>query len=134
MGLRTDIQVALAIAFAGDLADAVHTFNFTSIDNEPTYDPSTGLTSTPTTLSGLNGAFVDFTVKELTALNSVLTEEEKVRPTDVKLIALQTVLTVEPKKGDTVAVSDGRTYRVIGWNQDPAWATYEVQLRTMSDE
>jgi hypothetical protein len=133
MGLRETIQLKLAIAFAGPLADAVKIFDFTSLDNEPSYDPETGVGATDVVIPGLSGAFVDFTVKEIVSLNSALTEEEKVKPTDVKLIALQNVLTTQPKKGDSVTISGGIILKVISWKQDPAEATYEIQLRTMAD-
>lgn len=134
MGLKADLQTEIGAAFVGDLADAVKTFDFTSVDNEPSYDPDSGVGASNTVLSNLTGAFVDYTVKELISLNTSLTEQEKVRSTDVKLIALQNVLTTEPKKGDSVLVSGGKVYRVLSWKQDPAEATYEVQLRTMADE
>jgi hypothetical protein len=133
MGLRAILQAKLAIAFAGPLADAVAEFIFTSVDNDPTYDPAVGIGSTDTVIPSISGAFVDFTVKEMVSINSALTEKEKVRSTDMKLIVLQNVLTAQPKKGDNVAVVDGRTFRVISWKQDPAKATYEIQLRTMAD-
>jgi hypothetical protein len=133
MGMRTTIQAKLAIAFAGPLADAVKEFTFTSKDNEPSYDPEIGIGATDVVIPGLSGAFVDFTVKELVSINSSLSEKEKVRPTDVKLIALQNILTTRPKKGDSVVITDGIAYRVLSWSQDPAQATYAIQLRTMAD-
>ena len=133
MPTKAEIQSKLAEAFAGPLADTVKTFVFTSVDNTPTYDPSTGITSSHVDYPGLTGSFVDYNEKEIIGVNSVVTEEEKIRPTDVKLIALQNVLLVEPKMGDTVAVATGKTFKVMSWKQDPMSIAYTIQLRTMSD-
>jgi len=134
MGIRIDIQTKLAAAFVNQLSDTVKTFNYTDIDDDPTYDPSTGLTSSHSSFTGITGAFVDYTADEIAKVNQgVLDVDERIRPTDVKLIVLQTILTSEPKRGDIVAVTGGKTYVVISWRQDPASAVWEVQLRTMKE-
>ena len=128
MGMREELQADIAEAFDDEdgLADAVKPVAG-SRKEAGVYDPATGkTTSTITTYVG-RGVFGSYLSKEV--------DGSMVQTTDEKLLILQNELFVsvggvatstvaEPKIGDLIG---GK--RALNVSQDPAGATWTVQLR-----
>ncbi|RYG14074.1 MAG: hypothetical protein EON92_03495 [Burkholderiales bacterium] len=117
MGMRAEIQAGLAEAFndPDGLADAVQTFTGSRASNGSGYDPDTGTTAGATTYTG-RGVFAGYDNDNV--------DGSRVRATDTKLIALQNEVTLRPMPDDRI---NGQA--VVSVGQDPAGATWVVQLR-----
>lgn len=128
MGMREELQAELAEAFddPDGLADAVKPVEG-SRKSTPVYDPSTGTTTGGTATYTGRGVFGSYLAKEI--------DGSLIQTTDEKLLILQNELFIstaglptatpaEPKIGDTIA-----SKRVLNVSQDPAGATWTVQLR-----
>lgn len=117
MGLRDDIQADLADAFDTDLADAVTAFTATRIVWTGPFDPVTETRPNITETYTGRGVFGSYSSREV--------DGARILSTDVKLIALQSEVTMTPAIDDVI-----NGYRVIGpVQQDPAAASWTVQLR-----
>lgn len=126
MGMREDIQAEMAEAFddPDGLADAVSPV--AGVRKEaPVYDPATGQTSAATSVYSGRGVFSSYQARDIDG-SLILT-------TDVRLLVLQNELMamvggvsapIAPKVGDTIGGQ-----RVINVAQDPAEATWTLQLR-----
>ncbi|MCO7515713.1 hypothetical protein NJF44_10680 [Pseudomonas guariconensis] len=129
MGMREELQADLAEAFddLDGLADAVRPVTGSRIVNGG-YDPEIGGTVPASTIhySG-RGVFGSYLVKEI--------DGSRIQTEDVKLLVLQNELFEEqggaatempatPKIGDQVS-----GYRVLNVTEDPAQATWTIQLR-----
>lgn len=128
MGMREELQAELAEAFddpdgLGDAVKAVEGVRKSS----PVYDPSNGTTTGGTVTYTGRGVFGSYLAKEI--------DGSLIQTTDEKLLILQNELFIsaaglptttpaEPKIGDTIA-----SKRVLNVSQDPAGATWTVQLR-----
>ena len=128
MGMREELQADLAEAFDDEdgLADAVKPVAG-SRKEAGVYDPSTGKTTSITTTYIGRGVFGSYLSKEV--------DGSMIQTTDEKLLMLQNELFVslagvatatpaEPKIGDLIG---GK--RAVNVSQDPAGATWTVQLR-----
>lgn len=126
MGLRDELTADLAEAFDTDLADAVTAFTGAR-QGEGEYDPILGVV-TPTTITYAGrGVFGSY--------EHDLVDGTNILATDVRLTVLQAELLIaedgeptaaraEPEVGDAIA---GKV--VISVRQDPAGATWRIQLR-----
>lgn len=124
MGLTTDIQTDIALAFDTDLADAVS--NLVLEHNEKStgsYSISDGSYTGSLTEATSRGVFGSYEQSEL--YNSAI------EPTDVKLIILQNEISIEPKNKDTIIKENSKSFRVIAVGMDPAKATYVLQVRSI---
>ena len=127
MSLRDDIQADIAEAFDDDLADAVRSFTG-SREVAGSYDPVTGTTSSTLTKYQGRGVFGSFRAEELT---------QHILATDTKLSGvLQNELLMLDEQGELTAtravpqVNDMIAgYTVKSVSNDPAAATYTIQLR-----
>lgn len=127
MGLRRELQAELAQAFDTDLADAVAVVDGNrSVPG--TYDPEKGGSTPATTLHYAGrGVFGQYKAREI--------DGTRILSSDVRLKALQNELLM--KDGDAVtedpatpAIGDRISgYRVMDVGQDPAKATWTIQLR-----
>lgn len=128
MGMREELQAELAEAFddPDGLGDAVSPVEG-SRKSSPVYDPSTGTTTGGTVIYTGRGVFGSYLAKEV--------DGSLIQTTDEKLLILQNELFItaaglptaapaEPKIGDIIA-----SKRVLNVSQDPAGATWTVQLR-----
>ena len=71
------------------------------------------------------GVFYDYTQSELA--------DESILPTDVRLIVLQDEFPSVPNVDDEIIRLDtNRTYKIVNYGEDPALATYDIQLRSMA--
>lgn len=129
MGMREEIQAELAEAFddPDGLADAVKPVAGARTVKGG-YDPEVGGTvPASTTYYAGRGVFGSYLAKEI--------DGTRIQTEDVKLLALQnelfegqvgavTGVTAAPKIGDQVS-----GYRVLNVSEDPAQATWTMQLR-----
>ena len=122
--MRDELQEELGQAFNDDLADAVASFTCTKEVSGGVYNPVTGTYQDTETVGysgrGVYGSYV----------------KDLVKPTDyqvedAKLITLQNEVSSTPQIGD-ILVSQFGSHRVINVGNDPALATYTVQLRKVS--
>lgn len=118
MGLRTTIDKAVGTAFkaAGDIPIAV-TYNSITIG---AYNPATGTTSTTTASHPVEAIRDDYKAYEI--------DGEAIKPFDKRILIRQSKLPVTPKLTDTVVI-DAVTWNVVNFEQDPAGATWILQLR-----
>lgn len=128
MGMREELQADLADAFSDEdgLADAVKPVAG-SRKEAVIYDPGTGKTiSTVTTYIG-RGVFGSYLSKEVDG-SMIQTTDEKLlilqNELFVSIAGLVTATAAEPKIGDLIG---GK--RALNVSQDPAGATWTVQLR-----
>lgn len=126
MGLRDDLQRDLAEAFDTDLADAVNpVVGVRKVQGE--YDPDSGSTSETVTNYAGRGVFGKYLAKEI--------DGSLIQTTDEKLTILQNELFItlagEPTETPAIPVIGdvigGK--RAMNVSQDPAKATWTVQLR-----
>lgn len=115
MGLRDELTADLAEAFDTDLADAVTAFT-AEHRAAGDYDPGTG--EEAVTVIAYSGRGV------LTSYSHALVDGVNVLATDQQLTALQAEVTRAPEVGDTL-----HSMAVMRVEQDPAGATWQVQLR-----
>ena len=120
MGLRDEITADIKDAFDTDLADAVQPFTgIRTVQGEPSIEDiltnTVGSNSTTINYSG-RGVFSSYAEIEV--------DNESIQMNDVKLIALQDEVANTPKLDDVI-----NGYQVVAVNQDPAMATYTIQLR-----
>ena len=120
MGLRDEITADIKDAFDTDLADAVQPFTgIRTVQGEPSIEDiltnTVGGNSTTINYSG-RGVFSSYAEIEV--------DNESIQMNDVKLIALQDEVADTPKLDDVI-----NGYQVVAVNQDPAMATYTIQLR-----
>lgn len=125
MGMREEIQADLAEAFddPDGLADAVK-----SVAGSRTvkggYDPEIGGTvPSSTTYYNGRGVFGSYLAKEIDGTR-ILTEDVKLLVLQSELFEGQADVPAAPKIGDQVS-----GYRVLNVSEDPAQATWTIQLR-----
>jgi hypothetical protein len=127
MGLRSELQAELGLAFDTDLADAVAVVDG-SRSVPGAYDPEKGGSTPAATLSYAGrGVFGQYKAREI--------DGTRILSSDVRLKALQNELLM--KDGDAVteepatpAIGDRISgYRVMDVGQDAAKATWTIQLR-----
>ncbi|MFD2641853.1 hypothetical protein [Pseudomonas japonica] len=124
MGIRSELQAELARAFDTDLAEALRRVEG-SRSVQGAYDPELG-GSTSTTVHYLGrGVFGQYKSREV--------DGTRILASDVRLKVLQNELLMEEGANATPAVpaigDQISGYRVINVGQDPAKATWTIQLR-----
>jgi hypothetical protein len=128
MGMRDEIQAEMAEAFddPDGLADAVKPVaGIRKVVGE--YDPSTGTAPEVATSYGGRGVFGSYLAKEI--------DGSLIQTTDEKLLVLQNELFVTVDGVPTAMIADPKIGDIIGGkralnvSQDPAGATWTVQLR-----
>lgn len=126
MGIRSELQTELARAFDTDLADAVREVEG-SRSMQGVYDPELGGSTTTTIRYFGRGVFGQYKSREV--------DGTRILASDVRLKVLQNELLMEVAEGANAtpaipAISDQISgYRVINVGQDPAQATWTIQLR-----
>jgi len=113
--VRNDIQTGLAEAFDTDLADAVQAFSAERVTVSDVLDPVTGTYPEVVVTYQGRGVFDAYSAEEI---------GQHIEATDLKLIALQNELTDTPQVDDII-----EGMRVMVVQQDPAGASWELQLR-----
>lgn len=114
----------LSKAFDGVLGDTVSTFTATRAGTGGYYDPEIGdyVDGTDTTYTGRGIA---------TQYNDLEIQASQVDINDIKLICLQAEVTLKPKVDDII-VQDGKERNVLSVKEDPASATFTIQLRGLN--
>ena len=120
MGLKADLDADIKEAFDTDLADAVKPFTGSrtvqgksSIEDILTNTVGSGSTAINYSGRGVFGGYSEIEV-----------DNESIMANDVKLTALQSEVTTRPQLDDVI-----NGYQVVAVNQDPASATFTIQLR-----
>lgn len=120
MGLRDEITADIAAAFDADLADAVSEFTGSRFEPSGPPDPISQTQPGQRIAYSGRGVFGGFGVQVSEALG--------ILRTDIKLTALQSEVSGQPKIDDTIE-RGGARYRIINVGQDPAGASYSLQIR-----
>jgi hypothetical protein len=120
MGLKATIASAVASGFAalGDLQETV-TYNVYSTSS--TYNPTTGTVTRTETQYSVAGLFLDYKKRDI--------DGQQIKPLDNQFMIQQAVLPVAPTLQDRIVRSTGKEYEVISIEQDPATATWTLQVR-----
>lgn len=122
MGLRDELTADIAEAFDDDLADAVSAFTGSRVTGQGVYNPVTekweGALTESYTGRGIFGGF------DMSVVDGI-----QIMRTDIKLTALRAEVAGDAVKiGDTI-VRGGESFKVIQIEQDPARASYSIQIR-----
>ncbi|NWD57280.1 hypothetical protein HX878_21360 [Pseudomonas veronii] len=126
MGLRDDLQRDLAEAFDTDLADAVNpVVGVRKVQGE--YDPDSGSTPEVITNYAGRGVFGKYLAKEIDGSLIQTTDEKLTILQNELFITLAGELTENPATPVIGDVIGGK--RAMNVSQDPAKATWTVQLR-----
>ena len=122
--IKNLVTSSLAKAFDGALKDTVSPFLASRKGSQGYYDPEIGdyVDGTDTTYTGrgIFSAFNDFEI-----------QASQVDINDIKLICLQAEVTLKPQVDDII-VQDGKERNVLSVKEDPASATWIVQLRGLN--
>lgn len=128
MSLRDEITADIAEAFDNDLADAVSEFTGSRFEPSGPPDPINQTQPGETISYSGRGVFGSFGIQVSEALG--------ILRTDIKLTALQAEVSGQPKIDDELQEVDPETdepigpkYRVIHVGQDPAGASWTIQIR-----
>ncbi len=123
MGLRSDVQTAVAEAFDGDLSDAVRSFSAERETVSDTFDAETGTYPTTTVAYSGRGVFGGYEANEI--------DGQHILQTDTRLITLQAEVTRDSDGAQFAPAVDDMIdgSRVVTVMKDPADAIFEVQLR-----
>lgn len=120
MSLRQQIQAAVQTGLAA-LDDIPELSVYTGIGT-PVYDPNTGNTTKPSTISSdVPMVFTSFSFMEIDNL--------AVLASDRKAIIATLDLDQTPTLNDTITRPDGKIWNVIGIKIDPAGAAWVLQIR-----
>lgn len=120
MSLRDEITADIAEAFDTDLADAVSEFTGSRFEPSGPPDPINQTQPGETITYTGRGVFGSFGIQVSEALG--------ILRTDIKLTALQAEVSGQPKIDDNIE-RDGVKYRIINVGQDPAGASWTLQIR-----
>lgn len=118
---KATIAKAVSSAFKvlGDIPEAAILRRTTS-----SYDTSTGDNTTSTSDYNISKAI-------FTKFESFEVDKVVVLASDVKLIIQQSELTVTPSLASDTIIRGGRAFNILRVGQDPADATYSMQLRAV---
>ena len=122
MGLRETIQKAVQSGFKalGNLKETV-TYKYQGVS---TYNTTTGTFTRIETSFSIEGVFMEFKKEEIDGVT--------VKPNDQKFLFEQRVLSVNPRVTDRLLRSDDIHWEVMRVKEDPAHATWELQVRTQN--
>jgi hypothetical protein len=118
MGLKEAFQKAAITAFnaAGNVkVSAVYSRN-----PDPTYNTSTGVVTEDPTEYSVNAIRDEYKFDDVDGVN--------IKPEDIKLLILNSELSIIPKEKDFITISSTR-WNVVNWNIDPADAVWTIQVR-----
>ena len=133
MGLRSDIQEALAEAFAGDLSDVVIPFSFLVQTGDSVYNPATD-TRTPIIEAKLSQGIFSAVKNETIDGINVQAKDEIVIINGTDLPGSPFV---EPLIGMEIAIANGNKYKIINPGKimggDSVVIIYKMQVRKSCD-
>lgn len=119
MGLKETIHAAIASGFTalGNLKEDV---TYKS-QRASTYVPSTGVFTRVETAYTVSGVFLAYGKRDI--------DGTQIKPHDQKFLFRQAALAVVPALTDRLVRSTGAVWDVIMVSEDPAHATWELQIR-----
>lgn len=122
MGLRATIATALGAGFTA-LGDIKKTMSYKAFGASSSYNPDTSALTTVETTTTITGVVSQYDKREI--------DGESIRPNDQKILLQQSLLSAAPTINDRVVI-DGISWAVIDMRQDPAGATWTLQVRTQN--
>jgi hypothetical protein len=127
MPIKSTMQASFGRLFDTALAEAVRPFTGTYL-GPGAYDPVTEQTTAEPVLYTGRGVLTRYKKDQI--------DDERIRATDVRLIALVNEVTDRPMPGHNVEASDlitgqQRLYRVMEAVTDPVGVHYQIQLRVI---
>lgn len=120
MGLRETIAAGIASGFQA-LGNVVESVSYLAYSASSSYSPTTGLVTRVETTQAIAGIFYDYTKREI--------DGSVIKPHDQKFICQQASFTTTPALQDRLTRSDGKSWEVLYVGQDPAYATWILQVR-----
>lgn len=120
MGLKATIAAAVSAGFKA-LDDLPEIVTYLARSASSTYDPTTGTSTRNEAPYTLGGLFLEYSKREI--------DGEQVKPHDQKFLFQQADLAVRPTLSDRILRADGKYWEVLAVNEDPAHATWDLQIR-----
>ena len=120
MGLKETILGAVKAGF-GALGNLKESVTYKSFAASSTYDPATGTVTRVETSYTLSGLFLEYAKRDI--------DGEQIKPHDQKFLFQQADLSVTPTLQDRITRATGANWEIVGVSEDPAHATWEVQVR-----
>lgn len=122
MGLRETILTGINAGFKalGNLKETV-TYKY---QGAGIYNTTTGTFTRVETSFSVEGIFLDYAKEEI--------DGATIKPNDQKFLFEQVQLSVAPRVTDRLLRSDDVHWEVMAIKQDPAHATWELQVRTQN--
>jgi len=121
VGLYDEIQADVAEAFNTDLADAVNSCVYVTIDS--VYDPISGGVVETRVNKDSRGVFSPYKSQDVgSSQGAILSTDTKALIMDIDL------LNVTPKINDNIELNT-KNYRVLDVKRDPANCAYTMQIR-----
>lgn len=120
MGLREVVQAGILAGMSaiGNLKETV-TYK---VNGTPVYNATTGASTRVETSYTVDGLFYEYSKREI--------DGATVRPHDMKFIFHQNELAATPTLQDRLVRSTGKIWEVISVDEDPAHATWILQIRS----
>jgi len=120
MGLKETIAGAVRSGFTalGNLTESV---TYKAYQTTSVYDVTLGTYTRVETSYTLSGVFLEYTKKDI--------DGEQIKPHDQKFLFQQADLEVRPSLQDRIVRDSGAIWEVVWVKEDPAHATWELQLR-----
>jgi hypothetical protein len=123
MGLRETIIAGIKTGMSA-LGNVKETVTYKAYQTTSSYDPTTGAVTRTETSYTVEGIFLDYKKREIDNANVFVRDQ--------KFLFLQSELAVTPSLQDRLTRSGGKSWEVIWVEQDPATATWELQVRAIS--
>ena len=123
MGLKETIAGAVKSGFSalGNLAESV---SYLAYSASSTYNPTTGTETRSETSYSVSGLFLEYSKRDI--------DGQQIKPHDQKFLFQQASLAVRPTLQDRLLRTDGKYWEVISVSEDPAHATWELQMRGLN--
>lgn len=120
MGLKETIQAAVTTGFTalGNLKESVTYKGHLSTSS---YVAATGQYVRNESSTAIEGIFLDYAKRDI--------DGQQIKPHDQKFLVLQSQLIATPTLQDRIIRSTGAIWEVIAVSEDPAHATWELQMR-----
>ena len=121
MGLKSTIESAVKAGFAA-LGDIVETVTYKSYASTSSYNPDTGtVTRTETSLT-VGVVFMEYNKRDIDGV--------QIQAHDQRVLIRQAALSVTPSLNDRIVRSTGKIWEIISVGEDPAHATWDLQVRS----
>jgi hypothetical protein len=120
VGLKSTIAAAVKAGFTA-LDDVPELVTYFARSATSSYDPATGISTRVETSYLASGIFLSYQKREV--------DGQQIKPHDQKFLMRQEALAVRPTLSDRLLRSDGKYWEVLSVSEDPAHATWSMQIR-----